>query len=106
MSPFLKLWQAVQSNSKSVRLILTLASIVFLTSVFNGSASSPDTIWTVDEEHWALEHYIFDIGVAIVVCLIVQSLCWMDTIRPLDKTNLIKRLQAAKIVDPTIPEPL
>ena len=100
MNPFLTLWKAAQANSKSVRLVFTTASIVFLTSVFSGNLSSPATIWTIGGEHWALEHYIFDIGVAVVVCLLVQSLCWMDTIRPLDKTNRAKRLQIAKVPQP------
>jgi len=96
MNPFPALWALAKKNSKSIRLQLTLASIVFLTSIFAGGISSPDAIWTIKGEHWALEHYFMDLVVAGVVCLIVQSLCWMDTIRPLDKTDPAKRAQLAK----------
>lgn len=106
MNPFLKLWEAISGNSKSVRLVLTLASLVFLTSVFSGTLSSPASIWTVNGEHWALEQYIVDLAVAFVICLIVQSLCWMDTIRPLDKGDLIKQIQIAKLDPSDLKSPL
>jgi len=96
MNPFPALWALAKKNSKSMRLQLTLASIVFLTSIFAGGVSSPDAIWTVDGSHWALEHYFVDLVIGGVVCLIVQSLCWMDTIRPLDKSDPDKQAQLAK----------
>jgi len=96
MNPFPALWTLVKANSKSVRLTLTVAGIVFLTSVFVGTVHSPDELWVVDGSHWRLEQYSCDILVAAFVCLITQSLCWMDTIRPLDKTNKDKLLQLTR----------
>lgn len=103
MNIFQRLWETIQGNSKSVRLVFTTASIILLLNVFTGAVSSSDATWTVEGQHWALEQYIFDIFIAGVVCLIVQSLCWMDTIRPLDKTNLAKQKQLAKKDDVEAP---
>jgi hypothetical protein len=84
---------ALAGNGSSVRVALSSASLLFLVLIFAGAVSSPPEFWTIDGEHWVLEQFVFDCMFGFGVCVLVQSVCWMDTKRPFDKTSVKKLLQ-------------